>query len=99
MAARVDFRLPATVEIDRYAAFSVAPGHSEGDQNAPQCFHESPNDEVERRGVASAPNEADLSQSSTLSLAHRRCGPAIAPTVVRSDHCILGIYRLDHLPH
>jgi hypothetical protein len=39
------------------------------------------NDEVERRGIAVALTEADLSQSSTLSLAHRRNYPAIA----RSD--------------
>jgi hypothetical protein len=39
------------------------------------------NDEVERRGVASAPNKADLCGSSTLSLAHRRRSPAIARTV------------------
>ena len=40
----------------------------------------SSNDEVERRGVASTQNEGTLSQSSTPSLAHRRCGPAIART-------------------
>ena len=33
------------------------------------------NDEVERRGVAQTPNKAHLSQSSTLSLAHRSCDP------------------------
>jgi hypothetical protein len=33
------------------------------------------NDEVERRGVASAQNEADLSQTSTPSVAQRRYGP------------------------
>ena len=38
------------------------------------------NDEVERRGIATATNEADLSRSSTHSLAHRRCYPAIART-------------------
>jgi hypothetical protein len=38
------------------------------------------NDEVERRGVAPTCNEADLSQSSTPSLVHRRCDPAIART-------------------
>jgi hypothetical protein len=38
------------------------------------------NDEVERRGVASTENEADLSQSSTTSLAHRIRRPAIART-------------------
>src|SRR5450631_821820 len=35
----------------------------------------SSNDEVERRGGASTPNEADLSRSSTLSLAYRSCAP------------------------
>jgi hypothetical protein len=35
---------------------------------------------VERRGVALRANEADLSRSSTHSLAHRRRRPAIAPT-------------------
>jgi hypothetical protein len=39
-----------------------------------------PNDEVERRAVAPTKNEADLSQSSTHSLAQRRCFPAIART-------------------
>ena len=33
------------------------------------------NDEVERREVAPATNEDALSQSSTPSLAHRRCDP------------------------
>src|ERR1700737_192949 len=33
------------------------------------------NDEVERRGDAAPTNEADLSQSSTPSLAHRSCNP------------------------
>jgi hypothetical protein len=36
------------------------------------------NDEVERRGIAQ--NEADLSQSSIPSLAHRSCYPAIPRT-------------------
>ena len=40
-----------------------------------------PNDQVERREVAPRNNEAVLSQSSTPSLAHRRCRPAIARTV------------------
>ena len=46
------------------------------------CAHPqmSSNDEVERRGVAPAQNEADLSQSSIPSLAHRRYDPAIART-------------------
>src|ERR1700730_17957546 len=39
-----------------------------------------PNDEVERRGNALPANEAALSQSSIPSLAHRRCGLAIART-------------------
>jgi hypothetical protein len=37
-----------------------------------------PNDEVERCGGAQTTNEADLSRSSTPSLAHRRRHPAIA---------------------
>jgi hypothetical protein len=40
----------------------------------------SSNDEVERRGVVLPTNEADLSQSSTPSLAKRRRCPAIART-------------------
>jgi len=40
----------------------------------------SANDEVERRGIEVTGNEAGLSQSPTLSLVHRRCGPAIART-------------------
>jgi hypothetical protein len=42
--------------------------------------NQSPNDEVERRGVVPTTNEADLSKSSTSSLAHRRRGPVIART-------------------
>jgi hypothetical protein len=38
----------------------------------------SSNDEAERRGVAPTVSEADLSPSSTPSLAQRRRGPAIA---------------------
>ncbi len=38
------------------------------------------NDEVERRGASPASNEGNLSQSSTPSLAQRRCDPAIART-------------------
>ena len=38
-------------------------------------FIASSNDEVERRGIASSPNEAALSQSSIPSLAHRRRHP------------------------
>jgi hypothetical protein len=34
-----------------------------------------PNDEVERRGAATAPNEGSLSRSSIPSLAHRRYNP------------------------
>jgi hypothetical protein len=45
------------------------------------------NDEVERRGVALPTNEADLSQSSTLSLVHRRRGPrSLEPIVRRLQH-------------
>src|ERR1700731_760228 len=44
------------------------------------CYPVVSNDEVERRAVAPAQNEADLSQSSTPSLAYRRCDPAIART-------------------
>ena len=40
----------------------------------------SSNDEVERRGASPASNEGNLSQSSTPSLAQRRCDPAIART-------------------
>ena len=43
------------------------------------------NDEVERRGVAPTKNEADLSQSSTASLAHRRRGPRSLEPIVRFD--------------
>src|SRR6266404_2755021 len=49
--------------------------------NAGDERHEVTNDKVERRGVASTTNEADLSRSSTPSLAHRSCNPAIARTV------------------
>src|SRR5580692_8484819 len=38
------------------------------------------NDEVERRAIASTPNEADLSLSSTSSFANQRHDPAIART-------------------
>ena len=41
------------------------------------------NDEVERRGTA-ATNEADLSRSSTPSLAHRRCAPRSLEPFVRA---------------
>ena len=40
----------------------------------------SSNDEVERRGIAPTTTLADLSPSSTYSLAQRRRGPAIART-------------------
>ena len=43
----------------------------------------SSNDEVERRGAATMTNEADLSQSSTPSLAHRRRGPRSLEPIVR----------------
>ncbi len=39
-----------------------------------------PNDEVERRGGAPASNEGTLSQSSSPSLAPRKCSPTIART-------------------
>ena len=42
------------------------------------------NDEVERRGAARTSNEADLSQSSTPSLAHRRCAPRSLEPFVRA---------------
>jgi hypothetical protein len=42
------------------------------------------NDEVERRGFALPTSEADLSQSSTPSLAHRRCYPRSLEPMVRS---------------
>ena len=48
--------------------------------NAGDERHKVTNYEVERRGVAPTPNEADLSQSSTPSLAQRRRDPAIART-------------------
>src|ERR1700723_3676885 len=41
------------------------------------------NDEVERRGVAPASNGADLSRSSTPSLAHRRRDPRSLEPIVR----------------
>lgn len=46
-------------------------------ERTPEAIHVMSNDEVERRGVALSSNEVDLSRSSTLSLAHRRCCPAI----------------------
>jgi hypothetical protein len=36
MTTSVDFRMTATVEIDRYAASSVATGDGKGDEKAPQ---------------------------------------------------------------
>jgi hypothetical protein len=46
-----------------------------------------PNDEVERREVALVANEADLSQSFTYSLAHRRRDPrSLEPIVRRHSH-------------
>lgn len=42
-----------------------------------------PNDEVERRGVAPTSSEAVLSQSSTPSLAHRRRSPRSREPIVR----------------
>jgi hypothetical protein len=41
------------------------------------------NDEVERRGGALSANEADLSQSSISSLAHRSCAPRSREPIVR----------------
>jgi hypothetical protein len=46
----------------------------------PVNANKSPNDEVERRGVAPATNEGTLSQSSTPSVTQRRRDPAIART-------------------
>jgi hypothetical protein len=43
----------------------------------------SSNDEVERRGIATPTNEADLSKSSIPSLAHRRCAPRSLEPIVR----------------
>lgn len=40
------------------------------------CYSVVPNREVERGGVAVSGNDADLSQSSTPSLARRRCAPS-----------------------
>ena len=46
-----------------------------------------PNDAIERRGAAPMTNEADLSQSSTPSLAHRRRDPrSLEPIVRRRSH-------------
>jgi hypothetical protein len=45
-----------------------------------------PNDEVERRGVATSTNEAALSQSSTPSLAQRRRDPRSLEPIVRRFH-------------
>ena len=46
-----------------------------------------PNDEVERRGIATPTNEADLSKSSIPSLAHRRCAPrSLEPIVRRTEY-------------
>src|SRR5665213_972218 len=42
-----------------------------------------PNDEVERRGTSPTSNEADLSRSSTPSLAHRRRDPRSLEPIVR----------------
>jgi hypothetical protein len=49
-------------------------------------------DEVERRGVATTPNEADLSQSSTPSLARRRRDPRSLEPIV-SFLCATPILR------
>ena len=45
-----------------------------------KAAHERPNDEVKRRAGAPTQNEADSSQSSTASLAHRRRHLAISRT-------------------
>src|ERR1700722_15814018 len=45
--------------------------------------HMPSNDEVERRGVAPTTNEADLFQSSTLALTHRRHAPHSLEPIVR----------------
>src|ERR1700674_5132768 len=53
---------------------------------APQFYREvrlDANDEVERRGVALPTNEADLSQSSTPSLAHRTRDPRPLEPIIR----------------
>jgi hypothetical protein len=44
----------------------------------------SSNNEVERRGVAPTSNETDLSRSSTISLARRRCSPRSLEPIVRT---------------
>ena len=46
------------------------------------------NDEVERRAGAQTPNETDLSQSSTPSLAHRIRAPRSLEPIVRSHQDI-----------
>ena len=60
----------------------------------------SSNDEVERRGVALPINEADLSQSSIPSLAHRRRAPRSLEPIVRRPHTLTLVraITLAHLP-
>jgi hypothetical protein len=48
----------------------------------PVNANKSPNDEVERRGYVVPRNEADLSQSSTSSLPHRRRAPRLLEPIV-----------------
>src|SRR5713101_8062440 len=50
-----------------------------------------PNDEVERRGGAPTANEADLSQSSTPSLAHRKCDSRSLEPIVRQPTSAVGL--------
>jgi hypothetical protein len=58
---------------------SVGRNHSGGKRS---CIQRS-NNEAERRGIAPTTNEADLSQSSTPSLAQRSCGPRSLQPIVR----------------
>jgi hypothetical protein len=44
------------------------------------------NDEVQRRAASPASNEGSLSQSSTTSLAYRRCGPRSPEPIVRFSY-------------
>jgi len=56
------------------------------DSREAEC-HRMSNDEVERRGASPASNEGTLSQSSTLSLAHRRRHPRSLEPIVRPNVC------------
>jgi len=62
-------------------------------QECPARPDQEANDEVERRGAAPKSDEADSSRSSTLSLAHRRYGLAIA----RTD-CYAAGWKLREVP-